>query len=105
MAPESLRTLLASIADYAAARPAGDASRPHRPLASYPDHLERFRLLLADDGVPVDQVIAELIDLAEPGLAAMTGPRFHGWVIGASNPAGVAADWLTSVWGQNAGNC
>ena len=34
----------------------------------------------------------------------MPGPRFFGWVIGASHPAGVAADWLTSVWGQNVGN-
>ena len=34
----------------------------------------------------------------------MTGPRFFGWVIGGSHPVGVAADWLTSAWGQNAGN-
>ncbi len=34
----------------------------------------------------------------------MTGPRFYGWVIGASHPVGVAADMLTSAWGQNAGN-
>jgi glutamate/tyrosine decarboxylase-like PLP-dependent enzyme len=34
----------------------------------------------------------------------MTGPRFFGWVIGASHPVGVAADMLTSAWGQNAGN-
>jgi glutamate/tyrosine decarboxylase-like PLP-dependent enzyme len=34
----------------------------------------------------------------------MTGPRFFGWVIGASHPVGVAADWLTAAWGQNAGN-
>ena len=32
----------------------------------------------------------------------MTSPNFHGWVIGASHPAGVAADWLASAWGQNA---
>ena len=49
-------------------------------------------------------VIRELIALAEPGLAAMTGPRFFGWVIGGSNPVGVAADWLTSIWGQNTAN-
>ena len=33
----------------------------------------------------------------------MTSPNFHGWVIGASHPAGVAADWLTSAWGQMSG--
>ena len=40
---------------------------------------------------------------ALPGLTASTGPRFFGWVIGASHPVGVAADMLTSAWGQNAG--
>jgi glutamate/tyrosine decarboxylase-like PLP-dependent enzyme len=33
----------------------------------------------------------------------MAGPRFFGWVIGASHEVGVAADMLTSAWGQNAG--
>ena len=33
----------------------------------------------------------------------ITGPRFFGWVMGGSHPAGVAADWLVSAWGQNAG--
>ena len=33
----------------------------------------------------------------------MAGPRFFGWVIGASHPVGVAADWLVSAWGQNSG--
>ncbi|MGO8352249.1 pyridoxal-dependent decarboxylase, partial [Rhizobium johnstonii] len=33
-----------------------------------------------------------------------SGPRFFGWVIGGSHPVGVAADFLTSAWGQNAGN-
>ena len=32
----------------------------------------------------------------------MVSPSFHGWVTGASHPAGVAADWLASAWGQNA---
>jgi glutamate/tyrosine decarboxylase-like PLP-dependent enzyme len=51
-----------------------------------------------------DAIIAELVRLAGPGLAAMTGPRFFGWVIGGSDLTGVAADWLTSAWGQNAAN-
>ena len=34
----------------------------------------------------------------------MVGPRFFGWVIGATEPAGMAADWLTSAWAQNTGN-
>ena len=36
------------------------------------------------------------------GSSGWSSPNFHGWVIGASHPAGVAADWLASAWGQNA---
>ncbi|MES1199632.1 MAG: pyridoxal-dependent decarboxylase [Pseudomonadota bacterium] len=97
-----LEPLLERIAAYAAARRAGDATRPHSPAESYAQALERFRLSL--DGASAEEVILTLIRNAEPGLAAMTGPRFFGWVIGGSHPVGVAADWLTSVWGQNTGN-
>ncbi len=58
---------------------------------------------LPEDGMPAADVVDELAGIAEPGLMAMPGPRFFGWVLGASHPAGVAADWLTSAWGQNTG--
>jgi glutamate/tyrosine decarboxylase-like PLP-dependent enzyme len=48
-------------------------------------------------------VIAALAEAADPGIMGIVGPRFFGWVIGASHEVGVAADWLTSAWGQNAG--
>ena len=53
---------------------------------------------------PIDgaRVIDELIAAAEPGLVGNTDPNFFAWVMGGSDPVGVAADWLTSVWGQNA---
>lgn len=54
-------------------------------------------------GLAGAQVIRQLIQAAEPGLLGSTQPGFFGWVMGASHPTGVAADWLTSVWGQNAG--
>ncbi len=50
------------------------------------------------------RVIESLVERATPGLHAMIGRRFFGWVIGGSHPVGVAADWLTSAWGQNAAN-
>jgi glutamate/tyrosine decarboxylase-like PLP-dependent enzyme len=104
MTVQNLRALFASIADYSATRRESDAARIHRPVATYADALAAFRLDVDASPASAEQTIAELIEKAEPGLAAMTGPRFHGWVIGGSNPVGVAADWLTSVWGQNAGN-
>ncbi len=104
MSDEPNARLFADIARYAATRRAGDATRAHAPEATYAEQVERFRIALKDDGVSGDEVIRELITLAEPGLAAMTGPRFFGWVIGGSNPVGVAADWLTAIWGQNTAN-
>lgn len=104
MTDDTNAKVFAEIARYAAARRAGDAGRGHAPEANYAEQVERFRIALKDEGRSGDEVIRELIALAEPGLAAMTGPRFFGWVIGGSNPVGVAADWLTSIWGQNTAN-
>jgi glutamate/tyrosine decarboxylase-like PLP-dependent enzyme len=56
-----------------------------------------------ETGADPAQVIDELVRLVEGGLQTTIGPRFFGWVMGASEPAGVAADWLVSAWGQNAG--
>ena len=56
-----------------------------------------------EEGLPPEAVVAELVSRVDGGLLGMVSPNFHGWVIGASHPAGVAADWLTSAWGQMAG--
>jgi glutamate/tyrosine decarboxylase-like PLP-dependent enzyme len=56
-----------------------------------------------ETGADPAQVIDELVRLVEGGLQTTIGPRFFGGVMGASEPAGVAADWLVSAWGQNAG--
>ena len=65
---------------------------------------EAFDAPTPEHGTPAAEVIDDLVMRSTPGLRAMTGPRFFGWVIGASHPVGVAADWLTAAWGQNAGN-
>jgi glutamate/tyrosine decarboxylase-like PLP-dependent enzyme len=48
-------------------------------------------------------VIEDLVRAAEPGLVAIPSGRYFGFVIGGGLPAAVAADWLTTVWDQNAG--
>lgn len=78
--------------------------RLQRPDHTYQDALSAFQAPTPETGTPAEDVIRDLVERAEPGLHATTGPRFFGWVIGASHPVGVAADWLTSAWGQNAGN-
>jgi glutamate/tyrosine decarboxylase-like PLP-dependent enzyme len=49
------------------------------------------------------EVIAALAAAAEPGVTASSSGRFFGFVVGGATPAALAADWLTSVWDQNAG--
>lgn len=104
MHQEQLRALLSDVAARAAAFRAGAAGRPHRPEKSYAEMRALFDRPAPERGAPIGEVITELADLAEQGLANMVGPRFFGWVIGATAPAGLAADWLASAWGQNAAN-
>lgn len=48
---------------------------------------------------------ADVVDLlataCEPGLTAFPSGRFYGFVIGGTEPAALAADWLVSAWDQN----
>ena len=76
---------------------------PPRAPADHQSLLDAFNKPLPDHPRPAAQVIEELARAAEPGLCGNTGPNFFGWVQGASHGAGVAADWLTSAWGQNIG--
>ena len=56
---------------------------------------------LSDEGMPPDQVIAELLRDVEGGIMGSSGGRFFGWVIGGTVEAALAADWLASAWDQN----
>lgn len=58
---------------------------------------------LPERPTPPEQVIDELVAGLEPGVVAMAGGRYFGFVIGGGVPAAVAADWLTATWDQNAG--
>ena len=103
----------------------GHAPDVAEALARAHEHALTWLTSLTDRAVPpaasVSQVVAalgtelpdgptdpvEVVDLLAhavgPGLAAMPSGRFFGFVIGGTHPAGMAADWLTSAWDQNAG--
>jgi glutamate/tyrosine decarboxylase-like PLP-dependent enzyme len=104
MGEGSTRDVFRRAAEHAARFRERISEVPQRPEVSCLAALEGFREPLPEEGSAGPKLIDELAMKAEPGLHAMTGPRFFGWVIGGSHPVGVAADWMTSAWGQNAGN-
>ena len=57
---------------------------------------------LPDGPSPAEQVVDLLAGACEPGLTAMPSGRFFGFVVGGSQPAALAADWLVGSWDQNA---
>ncbi len=91
---------LAAAADYAVGY--RDRARPLHPSASAEALRARFCVDLPEGPRDGAAVIQDLIAAAEPGLVGNTDADFFAWVMGGSSPIGVAADWLTSVWGQNA---
>jgi glutamate/tyrosine decarboxylase-like PLP-dependent enzyme len=80
------------------------AAAERTPTATYAQMFEAFDGPTPETGGDPEAIIDELARLATPGIRASTAPRFFGWVIGQSHTTGVAADWLTSAWGQNGGN-
>jgi glutamate/tyrosine decarboxylase-like PLP-dependent enzyme len=77
--------------------------RPVPPRADTDTLRERLGGRLPDGPTDPAEVVDLLADGVEPGLMAMPGGRFFGWVIGGTLPAALAADWMTSGWDQNSG--
>ncbi|MEO1304867.1 MAG: pyridoxal-dependent decarboxylase [Pseudomonadota bacterium] len=84
---------------YADSYRSGD--QPIHADASAAELRRAFCLSLNEKGLNGAHVIEELIEAASGGLVRNTDPGFFAWVMGASDPVGVAADWLVSIWGQN----
>ena len=73
------------------------------PAASVAEVVAALGAELPDRPTDPAAVVDLLAGAAERGLTAMPSGRFFGFVIGGTHPAGIAADWLTSTWDQNAG--
>ncbi|MHB1101945.1 MAG: pyridoxal phosphate-dependent decarboxylase family protein [Devosia sp.] len=103
MMDEDMERLLSRAVDHAVRYRAALKEGAALPSANYHQMREALAAPLPETGSPPEAVLEELVQRSEPGLMPMAGPRFFGFVIGASHPAGVAADWMVSAWGQNAG--
>ena len=93
----------ATAAEHAAAYLESLPGRPVQAPAG-PDAVRAALSAALPDG-PIDPltVLDELVAGADPGVTAMGSPRYFGFVIGATLPAALAADWMVSAWDQNAG--
>lgn len=78
--------------------------RPVWPRATLDDMLTAFDGPLPEEGIDPAALIDDLARRADPGLVAIPGGRFFGFVIGGTLPAALAADWLVSAWDQNSGS-
>ena len=93
--------LFSLTADHAAQFHRTLDERTVRAAASFEEVREALWQPLPDAGADDEQVVAELVAAAEPGLVGTQTGRFFGFVIGSALPASVAADWLAAAWDQN----
>ncbi|HET7051825.1 MAG TPA: aminotransferase class V-fold PLP-dependent enzyme [Solirubrobacteraceae bacterium] len=98
MDPELFRRTAEIAGEYLTSLP----ERPVRADASLDELRSALRVALEDGSKPALQVIEELVAAADPGIIGTQSPRYFGFVIGGGLDAAIAADWLTSVWDQNA---
>ncbi len=97
------RDLLRRTADLAADFLGSLDSRPVYPRAGVAELEPRLAGPLPDGPTDPAAVIEELVAAVEPGVVASQSGRYFGFVVGASLPAALAADWLVSTWDQNLG--
>lgn len=99
----AVRDLLMATAERAAEFLESLDKRDVGPAADLEELRRGLDVELQDEPRDPAQVLDELVTAADPGVVAMPGGRYFGFVIGGSLPAAVAADWMTTAWDQNAG--
>ena len=95
---EELEDVLAHANDFLGALP----ERRVGESASGDELRTAFDAPLPEEPMASQDVIRDLIKTADAGLMGTTSPRYFGFVIGGATPTSIAAEWLASVWDQNA---
>jgi glutamate/tyrosine decarboxylase-like PLP-dependent enzyme len=96
-------SLLAAAQAHAAAYLDGLPERPVPASATADELVDVFGGPVPAGPVDPAAVLERLVAIADSGLTATSSPRFFGFVVGGTYPVALAADWLTTVWDQNAG--
>jgi glutamate/tyrosine decarboxylase-like PLP-dependent enzyme len=98
-----MRTLLDLARDHAATFIGQLPDRHVGARATRDELMAALSVPLTDEGEDPAAVLRSLASGVDRGLMACAGPRYFGFVIGGSLQVALAADWMTSVWDQNAG--
>ncbi|MCP3909846.1 MAG: aspartate aminotransferase family protein [Actinomycetia bacterium] len=93
--------LLDDVARRAAAYVASIDDRAVAPTPEAILGLDRFDEPLPDGPSDPAATVALLDEVGSPATMATTGPRYYGFVNGATLPAALASAWLVSTWDQN----
>src|ERR1700704_2415391 len=65
--------------------------------------LSKFHEAFPENSSDPRNVVATLDEFGSPATVATAGGRYFGFVTGGALPASLAASWVASAWGQNAG--
>jgi glutamate/tyrosine decarboxylase-like PLP-dependent enzyme len=96
-------SLFRELAEYAEGYVGSLAERPVQPAVELEELRARLGGPLPEEPREPEAVVRELVEAAEPGVVATGSGRYFGFVIGGAAPAALGADWLASLWDQNAG--
>ena len=100
---ENVRALLTQAAETAARYLETLDDRGVAPTPEALAGLAELHQPLAAESMEPEQVLETLDRIGSPATVGMAGRRFFGFVIGASLPAALAANWLAGAWDQNSG--